>query len=136
MWFKSASGIYPADQYLFTQGTNDPAVFIESTDNKVYVMAEAANLLSSNKTVNDTNWHHMEVTVDGTTLKLYLDGILEGQTPYTQFSSAAGNLYIASNATPGSYFSGIIDDVRIYYYARTQEQIMADYNGGFNIHFK
>ena len=37
----------------------------------------------------------------------------------------------SSNAWQGS-----IDDVRIYNYARTPEQIMADYNGGFNIYFR
>ena len=136
LWFKSANGIYPADQYLFTQGTNDPAVFIESTDNKVYIMAEAANRLSSSKTVNDTNWHHLEMVSNGASLKLYLDGVLESQSAYSQFSSSASNLYVASNATPGSYFSGLIDDVRIYNYARSPEQVLQDYNSGFSTYFK
>jgi len=34
-----------------------------------------------------------------------------------------------------AYFAGLIDDVRIYNYARTPEQILQDYNGGA-AHFK
>ena len=74
IWFKSSDGIFSADEYLFSQGTDDPSVYLESTDNKVKVMADGVDKLSSASTVNDTNWHHLEITADGTNLKLYLDG--------------------------------------------------------------
>lgn len=35
-----------------------------------------------------------------------------------------------------NYFLGLLDDVRIYNYARTQEQIQQDYNQGFSAYFK
>ena len=133
LWFKSSDGAFSADEYLFTQGTNNPSAFIESTDSKVYVMADNANL-SSNTTVNDTKWHHLEITADGTAIKLYLDGILEDSATYTG-SSTTGVLYVASNATPGSYFGGLIDDVRIYNYARTPDEVRLDYNAGFAARF-
>ncbi len=44
-------------------------------------------------------------------------------------------LYFAPNAAGGP-FNGLIDDVRIYNYARTQEQIRLDYNAGLSVHFK
>ncbi|MFZ2970230.1 MAG: LamG domain-containing protein, partial [Minisyncoccia bacterium] len=133
LWFKSSDGSFAADEYLFSQGTNDPSVYLESTDNKVKVMADGADKISSVKTVNNAQWRHLEITADGTNLKLYLDGSLESSTAYTG-SSAAGILYVASNATPGSYFGGIIDDVRVYNYARTQDEILSDYNSGKAAH--
>ena len=46
----------------------------------------------------------------------------------------------ASNVDIGrvsaGYFDGLIDEVKIYNYARTSEQIRIDYNAGFSTHFK
>jgi len=133
LWFKSSDGAFAADEYLFSQGTNDPSVYLESMDNKVKVMADGADILFSVKTVNDTGWHHLEIAADGTNLKLYLDGILESSTAYTG-SSAASYLYVASSAVPGSYFGGLIDEVKVYAYARTASEILADYNDGKAAH--
>ncbi len=136
LWFKSSDSVYSADEYLFSQGTDDPSVYLESTDNKVKVMADGADKLSSVKTVNDNQWHHLEITADGATLKLYLDGVLESKAAYTG-SSATGVFYIgAKNSTPTSPFGGIIDDVRIYNYARAPAQVLQDYNAGLSAYFK
>ena len=34
------------------------------------------------------------------------------------------------------YFDGLIDDVRIYNYARSAEEILVDYNNGLATHVK
>lgn len=72
-------------------------------------------------------WTHLALTYDGATLRLYVNG--------TQVSSAAqtGNILISSNPLQiggdsffGQYFSGVIDEVRVYDVALNQSQIQAD----------
>lgn len=68
-------------------------------------------------------WTHICGTWDGTTQKLYKDGVLlDSQTP-------GGSLKDSSNMKIGSYIvegmSGLIDDVRLYNRALTQEEISA-----------
>ncbi len=89
-------------------------------------------------TMADTNWHHLVFTQDGTGGKIYLDGINTN-------ASGVDSTYWSSHLTltgcwigKGSWgnFNGLIDDVRIYNYVRTQEQIKQDYNAGLSVHFK
>ncbi|MDD2696895.1 MAG: LamG domain-containing protein, partial [Candidatus Pacebacteria bacterium] len=84
------------------------------------------------------NWYYVAGTYDGSVLKVYINGILLGQT------SAMGNIFASSDslrigkdgASWTNYFNGIIDDVRIYNYARNPQQILQDYNAGMGIYFK
>jgi hypothetical protein len=86
--------------------------------------------LESELVVADEQWHHVGLVYDYTTMKrhLYVDGtevaIDDGIVAGVQ--STAG-LYIGAGQTlnTASFFSGMIDDVRIYNAALTAEQIAA-----------
>lgn len=73
--------------------------------------------ITSTKVVNDGSWHHVVATRSGTTgiYQLYVDGVLQatasGSTPTR---SAPVTLDIGKIHSGGGYFSGSIDDVRIY----------------------
>jgi hypothetical protein len=74
----------------------------------------------------DGQWHHVAATFDGTTRKIYVDGVLMGQdTPSGHSVSSASNLTIGSTNN-GEYFDGGIDSVRVWSVARTQAQIQSD----------
>ncbi len=83
-------------------------------------------MTTSTMTLNDGAWHHVTGTYDGTTVKLYVDGALNASTARTG-SFTPGNIGIGCNGGAGEFFNGLIDDVRIYNYARTAEQIYNDY---------
>lgn len=81
-------------------------------------------------------WYHFVGTYDGANIKIYKDGKLVGTTP------ATGNLAVSDvTAKIGTYqgtnynFNGQIDDVRIYNYALTQEQIKLLYNDNAAVRF-
>jgi len=75
--------------------------------------------------VNDGQWHHAAGVYDGSKLYLYVDGKLDVS------SNASGDInandhpvYIGENAEQtGRFWNGLIDDVRIYNYAISGEQI-------------
>ncbi|MDD5696404.1 MAG: LamG domain-containing protein [Candidatus Pacebacteria bacterium] len=75
-------------------------------------------------------WYHLVGTYDGTNSKIYVNGVLEATTPQvgTLFASTPD---ILLGSQEGSFlFKGKMDDVRIYNYARTADQIAADYRAG------
>lgn len=74
----------------------------------------------------ETNvWKHYACTWDGTTVRLYADGVEVGQTAQTGTPSYAGNgiFFIGRNRNGGKPMKGKIDDVRIYNRALTEQEI-------------
>ena len=82
----------------------------------------------------DGIWRHVAAVYDGTTWRLYLDGVLQTQlvvgafTP--QFNSIQhAALATALNSTGGigsqtqGFFDGVMDEARIWNYARSAQQI-------------
>jgi len=84
--------------------------------------------LESDSIITDGQWHHIGLVFDRVTMRrhLYIDGAeVAMDTDFVGGVQTTGCLYIgagqALDAT--SYFSGLIDDVRIYNVALTAEQI-------------
>jgi hypothetical protein len=66
-------------------------------------------------------------------MKIYLDGRERGSKTKTgDLSTSDSDLYIGSEGN-SYYYEGLIDDVRIYNYARTPKQIIEDMNAGHPI---
>ena len=63
-------------------------------------------------TLSDTNWHHIAIMTD------------------TNINASA----VVVGKVGANYFDGILDDVRIYNYARATDEIRADYNAGKAAH--
>ncbi|MEM4736487.1 MAG: DUF2341 domain-containing protein [Nitrososphaeria archaeon] len=91
--------------------------------------------------VADGKWHHiagvLERGLTSDRMLLYVDGILVrsvNNSPEWNITSTQTLFIGAYGASPGDgNFSGIIDEVRIYNYARTQKQIIEDMNAGHPI---
>jgi tetratricopeptide (TPR) repeat protein len=88
-------------------------------------------LVADNVNVNDGRWHHIAGVYDGTKLYLYIDGVLNGSEDlYGRFAINNDPVYIGDVSTEQAYgWNGLIDDVRIYSYALSPEEIAAIYNG-------
>ena len=72
--------------------------------------------LLSETTITDGQWHCIGFLWDGSYRTLYLDSIVVAQDIQDRLESSSKGLYIGTrNAMqPGTYFSGLIDDVHIY----------------------
>jgi len=75
----------------------------------------------------DDTWHHVAMTWDGSTVRLYVDGQLEGSNSYAEPPNSAGQpLRVGEYRYGGRNFTGNIDEVKLYGYARTATQIQED----------
>ena len=83
--------------------------------------------LISEFVVTDGQWHHIGFAWDGSYRALYVDGIEVKRDAAIQASlkSSDGGMYISAGKMldVGSFFSGLIDDVRIYNLALNVEEI-------------
>ena len=79
--------------------------------------------------ITSNKWYHVTISHDGSSMRAFVNGnLMSTQSTTADFSTNANNLLIGSNGS--SYFKGIIDELRIYPYARTSDQIKLDFQGG------
>ena len=66
--------------------------------------------------ITDGQWHHVCLVWDGSHRILYVDGTEVARDTQTSLAASAGGLYIGAGSAlaPGTFWSGLIDDVRIY----------------------
>ncbi len=91
--------------------------------------ASGRRTISGATSVSDpTKWYLVDATFDGSTAKLYLNGVLDG-------SGTVGALYNPGNyplsvgvANERGYFAGSVDDVSYFGSALSQTRIQAHYN--------
>jgi Concanavalin A-like lectin/glucanases superfamily len=81
--------------------------------------------------VNDGDWHHVAVTVSGTTVTFYIDGVTAGSPTSAQPGSWAGIRAIGARSNGGEeWLAGDIDEVAIYPTALSGARILAHYEAG------
>jgi len=82
--------------------------------------------------VTDDQWHHVAGVYDGAHAMIYVDGVLDTTISATgQINDSDYNLYIGENAqASGRNLNGLVDDVRIYSRALSQEEIQIVMEGG------
>jgi len=74
-----------------------------------------------------TTWSHLAMTWDGLTLRLYVNGTQVSSSALAgAAATSASPLRIGGNSVWGEWFSGLIDDVRVYNRALTAAQIVTD----------
>ncbi|MCI0641905.1 MAG: PKD domain-containing protein [Gemmataceae bacterium] len=90
---------------------------------------ESFNALRGTSTIRTGRWTHLAGTYDGSTLRLYVNGVLVGTRAVTgNLIVSNGALTIGGNSVWGEFFKGNIDDVRVYNRALTQSEIQTDMN--------
>ena len=86
--------------------------------------------LDGTTNIMDGQWHHVAVTMDGTSKHVYVDGAIDSTRAYTL--TLDNNAYLVTlganlEASSMRYFSGKIDEVRILNFARGATWIAAEH---------
>ena len=90
----------------------------------------AEQQLNSSAAIPDGKWTFIAVTLSGDTAKLYVNGELDATNTAATIDPidiTPSLNYIGKSQWPDPFFNGLIDDVKIYNYARTTEEIAHDY---------
>jgi hypothetical protein len=68
------------------------------------------------KVVTDGDWHRVGFVRDGINRILYVDDVEVARDTATSLEAGSGGMYIGAGSSlePGTFWSGLIDDVRIY----------------------
>ena len=98
----------------FTQGydfrilnTNKLQFYIKNGTNQIHY---------SNTAIPNEEWHHVAITYDGSTVSIFIDGVLDNSAASTAPLSTTDSFFIgaAGKNAPTQFFMGNIDEVRIW----------------------
>ncbi|MBN1360780.1 MAG: hypothetical protein JW993_09320 [Sedimentisphaerales bacterium] len=85
--------------------------------------------LVSDVTVTDGQWHHVALVWTGQDRVLYVDGVEVARDAHATPAGSTGGLHIGcgADAAPGTFWLGLIDDVRIYNVALSSDEVATLY---------
>jgi sugar lactone lactonase YvrE len=83
--------------------------------------------VGGSRNVNDGKWHHVAGVFNGTSIQLYVDGVLDGQTTGASIAIQSSTFKAAIGHNTQQLdrkWAGNIDEVRIWGVARTADEIV------------
>ena len=112
--------------YYFYVSNSKPDLYI--FDSSGFAQATSPEVLNADQ------WYHIAGTNDGSSLKLYVDGRLKDSASSTGLTGVNENVCIGCEPVSATYYTGLIDDVRIYDRAVSESEFqnMADPTGRWN----
>ena len=107
---------------------------IDFATNQIDLLTNAGGSIGANVQFPPGKWTHVAATGDGTTLKIYVNGIevASGGSTTSNYGSNSDIFKIGEGVLDpsGGFFDGRVDDVRIYRRAMCPEEIYQTYKGG------
>lgn len=91
-------------------------------NNKLVGWNGGSNPSIGGTTLSTSTWYHIINTDDGTTNRVYLNGVLDGSVTSTAGADSAGALSIGSMGA-ARYFNGSVDEARIYNRTLSVEEV-------------
>jgi len=131
-WFKISTLGTTND--IFNKENNQWIAAVVNSSNQLQVVAATtcgtwAINISSVSTVQANTWYQGIITRSGSSFKVYLNGVQEASaTISSAICKGSDSLYFGSLQSLGRYFTGSIDEPRIYNRALSQAEVTNLYN--------
>ena len=127
-WIKLAPGINYQDALIGQEGRGPDINFHFG---KARLYTGRSDVVVSNTEIQANTWIHLAITRSGSNLSLYLDGTLDATGVWN------GTLPVKAlgrgNRTAIGHFQGELDEVRFWDEARSDSQILQNYNQSLNV---
>jgi len=79
--------------------------------------------------ITTDTWHHMAAVRDAAAMEwhIYVDGLHRETLPYTNNTAdgSGGSLFLGSDAGPGNFYDGLMDEVHIYNRSLSADEVRA-----------
>ena len=132
-WIKRSSTTAVASSstaWLFGYGNNGYGVGLWN-DGRLFITKVGVDSMEASTSITDTNFHHVAVTKNGSTVIFYVDGVgyppLVYNTVFT-FTAPMGIAYLPGNASCS--FLGEMDEVSVYNRPLSAAEVQAIYLAG------
>ena len=124
-WLKTTDG---STQVVMEKGRGgELAVFIIS--NKIY-WGGAWSYYGGTTVVNDGNWHNIIFVADGSSSTIYIDGSSVATKTVALPSTNTDDFVMGTDANGSNAYDGNLDEIAIFNYALTSENVTSIYNSG------
>jgi hypothetical protein len=111
------------------KGNDNYYLEADSTSGKPATRATTGGSLLGTSSPAVNTWTHLTGTYDGATLRFYVNGVQVSSRAQTGAITISTNaLQIGGDSIYGQYFSGIVDEVRVYSRALSATEIQHDMN--------
>lgn len=126
LWFNAASA--SGDPRLYWGNSSDNAIlYINSALKLVFYCKSSGGVTGYNTSASAISlnvWNHVVLTYNGTTANLYINGVYDRSATSASGSISAFRLNLGTGYNRSSYYySGKIDDVRIYNHALSEKEV-------------
>lgn len=117
-WFKSS--LYGNSRILSNgDGTNGYELILNGANRlefNVGVNGTEHDIMSDSTALADGTWHQVIGTYDGSTIKMYIDGVLQNDQEAIAGTVSYGSqsLTFGATSTPAFYFTGSLDETRVF----------------------
>ena len=148
-WFKTSTN-FGSDAFIINKGgvgsessgqNLNYGIWMTSTEQiraGFETSSAADQYVTSVSTYNNNQWHYAVVTNDGSTVRLYIDGVQVGTKSTlgaSPESSGTKPVRIGANSRvtpPGNFFTGNIDEVRVWNDDLTAQQVANAFAGSIS----
>lgn len=129
-WIKTTAGV---DRYIATK--HEDSFYFAVGGGAVaphklsfWLNGVSSSWFAGSTSVDDGQWHHVAATYDGSTMRVYVDGHLDGSAARTGTIQAGGSAILIgarSDGSNASNFPGEIDELAIYNRALGSAEVQA-----------